>query len=101
MLEKNFSNKVLRLLRAEIAGHFRKNPVSAFGGSGVADIIGCVRGRYVELELKAPGKYKDPVAGLSSIQANHGSEIVTNGGIYIIGDRWDDIRDELLVRLND
>ena len=101
MREKDFSTKVLKLLRAEFPGHWRKNPVSAYGQSGVGDIIGCLEGRYVEIELKAPGRYKDPFIGLSEIQRLHGAEIIGNGGIWMCADSWPEIKGELLAQIKD
>ena len=95
MRERDFSSKVIKKLRA-MGGLWRKQPASRFGASGVADIIGCVKGRYVEIELKAPGKYSDPCLGLSPLQVGHGLDVQDNGGIWICGDDWDAIIKELL-----
>lgn len=62
--------------------------MSAYGRAGTGDIIGCVKGRYVEIELKQPGKYTNPAAGLTPLQARHGIEVITNGGVYVFGDNW-------------
>lgn len=100
MLEKNFATKVLRLLRADTGGHWRKNPVSAYGSGGVGDIVGCVNGRYVEVELKAPGRYKDVWDGLSEIQKKHGQEIIAYGGVWVCGDDYQKIKTDLYAQLN-
>jgi len=94
MLESAFSTKVLKKLRAE-GGCWRKNPVSKFGSAGVADLVGCVKGRYVEIELKAPGKYHHPLVGCSEIQLAHGRDVNSNGGIWLAGDDWDEISAQL------
>ncbi len=99
MLESAFSTKVLRLLRADIPGHWRKNPASAFAASGVADIIGCVQGRYIEVELKAPGKYRLPEIGCTLNQLHHRDVIVDNGGIWVCGDDYAKISEELREKL--
>lgn len=99
MLESAFSTKVLRLLRADIIGHWRKNPASAFAASGVADIIGCVQGRYIEVELKAPGKYAHPLQGCTVNQLHHGTEIKMRGGIWVCGDDYAKISEELREKL--
>jgi hypothetical protein len=101
MLESDFSTKVLRLLRADIPGSWRKNPVSAFGQAGVADIIGCVNGRYVEVELKAPGKYKIVWDGVTELQKTHGQEIVANGGVWVVGDHYPSIIGALRQRISE
>ena len=99
MKESDFSTKVLRLLRADIPGHWRKNPVSAFGQSGVGDIIGCISGRYVEIELKAPDKYKFVWDGLTELQETHGEEIIANGGVWVVGDYYPSIKNDLIANL--
>jgi penicillin-binding protein-related factor A (putative recombinase) len=91
MLEAAFSTKVLKKLRAEIGGSWRKNPVSKFGSSGIGDIVGCVKGRYVEIELKAPGKYRHPLVGCSDLQLAHGKEVMDNGGVWICEDNLNEL----------
>lgn len=49
-----------------------------FGQPGQADIIACIKGRYVEIECKA-GKGK-----LTEDQRTHGRMIISVGGIYIV-----------------
>jgi len=61
----------------------------------VADIIGLVRGWYIEIELKAPGKYKSAYEGCSPLQLAHAEEVIRHGGIWIAGDDWDEIREAL------
>jgi hypothetical protein len=95
MLERDFSNKVIKKLRA-MGGLWRKQPASRFGASGVADIIGLVNGRYIEIELKQPGKYKSAWEGCSPLQKAHAEEVIRHGGFWIAGDDWDEIKEELL-----
>ena len=87
MLERDFSTQVIKKLRV-MGGLWRKQPASRFGNAGVADIIGCVRGCYIEIELKAPGKYSDPLLGCSPLQIAHGQDVKDNGGVWICGDDW-------------
>jgi hypothetical protein len=53
MSEKLFRSKVLKRLR-EIGGEWILVPVTRYGISGVADIVGCYRGLFVAIELKDP-----------------------------------------------
>lgn len=49
-----------------------------FQESGIADLIGCVAGKYVAVELKMPGGQWDP------LQRIFAEEIDKAGGIYIL-----------------
>jgi hypothetical protein len=95
MLERAFSDQVIKKLRAEFPGLWRKQPASRFGVAGVADIIGCVNGQYIEIELKQPGKYSSAFLGCTKLQIEHGLDVQNSGGIWIAGDDWDEIKDEL------
>ena len=53
--ETKISNKVLPRLRAE-GGWWVKIHGGAFQATGIPDIIGCWKGRFVAIELKVPGE---------------------------------------------
>ena len=96
MLESYFSTKVIKALSKVFGGYWRKNPASAFASSGVADLIGCVDGQYIEVELKAPGKYKRVyLDGCTAIQRAHGQEINKFNGIWLCGDDLEQIIKDL------
>ena len=50
------------------------------GSSGVPDLLLCIRGRFVGVECKAPGK--KPTA----LQLKHGADIARTGGLFLWGD---------------
>lgn len=50
------------------------------GASGVPDLLLCIRGRFVGVECKAPGK--KPTA----LQLKHGADIERTGGLFLWGD---------------
>jgi hypothetical protein len=91
MRERALADKVLPRLRL-LGGSWRKNPVSSYGSSGISDIVGCYRGRYVEIELKAPGRYANVKDGLTPLQAKHHLDIELNGGWVIVADDWPTIQ---------
>lgn len=97
--ESAFSTKVIKALREEFGGHWRKSPMSPFSRAGVGDIIGCVDGKYVEVELKQPGKYAHPMHGCTSIQLRHATEIEANNGIWIVQDDLECLKAYLRARL--
>lgn len=50
---------ILRLLRRH--GHAIKTHGSAFGHAGTPDVLGCVRGRMIAVEVKRPGQAATPL----------------------------------------
>jgi hypothetical protein len=55
MTEKAFVAKAKKRLEAEVGGVWITFPRTRFARAGVSDLLGCVRGRFVALEFKAPG----------------------------------------------
>lgn len=55
MTEKAFVAKAKKRLEAEVGGIWITFPRTRFARAGVSDLLGCVRGRFVALEFKAPG----------------------------------------------
>ena len=53
--------------------------MAGFGKSGVADIIACIKGRFVSIEVKREGKEPTP------IQKRRMDEIQQSGGIALAG----------------
>ena len=94
MRERALADSIMPKLRA-FGGSWHKTPVSPYGNSGISDITGCLRGRYVEIELKAPGRYTNPEQGLSPLQAQHKAEILRAGGWHICADNWSTIEQQL------
>lgn len=57
--------------------------------------MGCYHGRYVEVELKQPGRYNIPEDGLTPLQARHRAEIILNGGWHIVADDWSQVKESM------
>jgi Holliday junction resolvase len=55
--ESRLSSRIIKTLRAEAPEPcwFAKIPGTAFS-AGLPDIIGCVRGRFIAVEVKMPGR---------------------------------------------
>lgn len=51
---------VLKYLRSLPYSFFENRSPGAFTASGVADVVGCLRGQFVAIELKAPSKSATP-----------------------------------------
>ena len=75
--EKNFENKVKRWLKSKGVYHF-KYFGNAFSTAGIPDLIACVNGRFVGIELKSEkGK-------TSQLQEYNLRQIEKSGGISIV-----------------
>lgn len=94
MTESALQKRVLKRLRA-YGGVWYNTHGGAYAVAGVPDIIGCLCGQYVAIELKAPGKYKHPKDGLSPAQWNWLNQIEANQGEIIVTDDEDWIFDQL------
>jgi len=94
MSESEFQKRVMKRLSA-YGGKWYNTHGGAYAVAGVPDIIGCLYGRYVAIELKAPGKYKDPKEGLSPAQWNWINQITANGGEAIVTDDEEWLFDQL------
>ena len=75
--ESKVKAKVREILKAHGAYYF--TPVgSAFGQSGIPDIIACLNGRFIGIECKA-GKNT-----LSALQAMNLANIFASGGVALV-----------------
>jgi hypothetical protein len=59
------------------------NPVSAFGASGMPDILGCYKGKAIFIELKSSEKIKGPNLGRTALQLKKAEQIMAAGGHYL------------------
>ena len=75
--EKNFENKVKRWLKSKGIYHF-KYFANAFTPVGIPDLIACVNGRFVGIELK---KQKGKTTPLQDYNLE---QIKKSGGIAIV-----------------
>jgi hypothetical protein len=84
-LESALQKRVLKRLEA-FGGFWSKTWGGPYARPGVFDIVGCLNGCFVAIELKAPGKYKTPTAGLTPAQWNYLSQVRHNGGYALVED---------------
>ena len=90
--EKIFENKVKKHL-ADHGAYFVKFFANSFTKKGVPDVLCCLNGYFIGIELKAPDGRP------TELQKEHRRQIQAAGGISIIlyPDQFDDFR--ILVRL--
>lgn len=72
------SNNIPSLGRFGVDGKARFRSLPKFTPKGIADILCVVRGTFVAMEVKRPGKY----VYLRPEQAEWGTALALNGGIY-------------------
>lgn len=81
MLEKEIVAAVLRLLKGHPHCYAWKEHGGMYGTAGIPDVIACVNGRFVALEVKRPGNKPTPLqrATLEQIQKAGGlAAVVTS-----------------------
>lgn len=91
--EKKVKDKVVRVLKEEGVYYFFP-ATHGYGRSGVPDIVCCINGHFIGIEVKA-GKNKPTalqVAEIEAIRRNNGTAVVVNE------ENWDMVR--ALVRMH-
>lgn len=66
--ESRLQRKIVEVLKTEVGGWWTKIHGGPFQVSGIPDLLGCVDGRFIALEVKRPGN-KPTVRQLYVIQA--------------------------------
>lgn len=95
MLEKNIETEIKRWLMANNI-YFFKVHGSSFMQPGIPDIIACVKGRFVGIEVKNKGKLKNQ----SEHQKIHEQLIKDSGGIFILADSLETVKEILCKNTN-
>lgn len=89
MTERALQRKVLTKLKGR--GVWINKSPSRWDRRGIVDIIGCYNGRFVAVELKQPGKYKDARDGLDEAQERFLRRVHAAGGIAVCADSWETV----------
>lgn len=79
--EKKIEEKIKKFLK-ERNIYFNKNLGTIGQLPGRPDIEAVCRGKYLAIEVKAPGKK------MSEAQKVHARKIIKNGGIFILADNY-------------
>lgn len=77
MLEKTVVKNIMYMLKLEFPGLWFKVHGGPFQVAGLPDILGCHKGKFIGIEVKAPGKEKT----LTLIQQEKIAKIKLAGGI--------------------
>ena len=87
MREKAIETKI-KIYLFKIGAYFIKIHGSNFQEPGIPDIIACYKGRFIGIEVKAPGK----LTNQSEQQKIHQRNIEKAEGIYLLTDSLDDVK---------
>lgn len=87
MLEKKIEDDIKDFL-FEQRIYYVKIHGSKFMPLGIPDLLCCVNGYFLGIEVKAPGKLN----GQSDEQKIHQENIEKSGGIYLLTDNLDDVK---------
>jgi Holliday junction resolvase len=97
MNEKALQRKVLRKLR-ELGGVWVNQSPGPWDKQGCADVLGCLRGRFVAIELKHPEKYQTHealYAALTPAQEAFLVSVAQNGGVALVTNGWEGVEQVL------
>src|SRR5437763_14615445 len=86
--EKNIENQIKRYLD-KLGVWYRKIHGSMYQAAGIPDIIACINGTFVGIEVKRPGGI------VSSLQQFNIDEIHRNGGVAFVAYSVEDVRRQL------
>jgi len=86
MTEQDIQRKMIKWLESE--GYYVVKVISA-NKSGVPDILACVDGKFVGIEVKRP----ETKGRVSALQAKHLSMIEQAGGISTVSWSLDDLKE--------
>ena len=65
------------------------NNIGIYAKAGISDIIACIKGRFVAIEVKRPGNKP------SALQVNFINAINSIGGLAFWADNLEDVKDKL------
>ena len=80
----------MKKLRSLRIGWFTKIVAFGYAKGGVPDILGCIRGKFVAIELKSP-EVKDPIKALDPTQALIIAIIRHHGGPVLVSNNLQEI----------
>jgi hypothetical protein len=95
MLEAGLKDQCMKLLRSIPDSYWWRQGSTQYGMRGVSDILGCMQGFMVAIEVKKPGRYKTPGDGLTEHQFRFLENIKGCGGYAAAIDSLDQLMDFL------
>lgn len=87
--EQNIQDKIMDYIKSIGGLPVKFNNIGIYAKAGVSDILACIRGRFVAIEVKKPGNKP------SALQENFISAINSIGGFAFWADNLQDVKDKL------
>ena len=87
--EQDIQTKIMDYITSIGGLPIKFNNIGIYAKAGVSDILACVKGRFVAIEVKRPGKKPSP------LQENFINAINTIGGLAFWADNLQDVKDKL------
>lgn len=88
--EKNFENRIKKFLEENNCWYIKYWGGAAFTKSGIPDLLTCVNGYFVAIEVKAP---KGKPSALQLHNINKINEVSQGIAIVLYPDQFDDFKD--------
>ena len=83
-LEGDYTKKLLGGLRSLPNSQWFKIHGGPMQPAGISDIIGCLRGRFVAIEVKVAGRQTQKNGGLSALQMKFLADVENAGGLAVV-----------------
>ena len=93
MTETQLKQKVMEFLRTVPHSTWRKIHQTPMSRAGTADILGCLEGRYVAIELKRKKGGRDPYSSLTAAQKEFLREVSCSYGHCLVTDNLQAVKD--------
>lgn len=88
-LEQDIQDKIMDYIKSIGGLPVKFNNIGIYAKAGVSDILACIRGRFVAIEVKRPGNKP------SALQDNFINAINSIGGFAFWADNLEDVKDKL------
>lgn len=88
-LEQDIQDSIMTYIKSIGGLPIKQNQIGIYGQAGVPDILACIKGRFVAIEVKRPGQKPRPIQ-ISFLEA-----IEKKGGIAFWSDSLDKVKDRL------
>ena len=87
--EQNVQTSIMNYIKSIGGLPIKQNQIGIYGQAGVPDIIACIKGRFVAIEVKKPGQKPKP------IQVAFLEAINKKGGLAFWSDNLEKVEEEL------
>lgn len=88
-IEQNVQVAIMKYIKSIGGLPIKQNQIGIYGQAGVPDIIACIKGRFVAIEVKRPGQKPKP------IQVAFLEAINKKGGLAFWSDNLEKVEEEL------